>query len=106
MLKIENCKIRKEDDEMFVEYWDQGRMMGYVAWLHRWHGGPNLFGWLGTVSDGWIVVLNNGRGYLFPLHGRTGVVATRYVAEKFGLGLDDAKFYAEVLAKCWECQVV
>jgi len=107
VLEIENCKIRKEEDEMFVEYWDRGMMVGYVAWLRRWYGGMgNSFGELGSIGDGWIVVLNSGRSYLFPLHSKESVVATRYIAEKFDLRLDEAVFYAKVLALCWECQVV
>ena len=107
VLKIENCKIRRENEnELFVEYWYEGRRAGYVAWLHRWHGGNLPFGALGLVSDGWIVVLNNGVGYLFQRHEEEDVVARSYIAEKFGLDDEEAEFFAKVLAKCWECQVV
>jgi len=62
----------------------------------RFSGRLYTGGRLGSVSDGWLITLGNGRSYLFQTE---DFLAPWYVEEKLGVGAGDSEHVARAIAE-------
>lgn len=96
-------KVERRHDGYIYGKYEPGNGTSYQAIAVRIKGTVSC-GWLGTVTDGWLVVsgMASCRGYLVP---RGGFLHPSWVAEHFDLHGEDAYMFTELLRVMLEGEV-